>query len=81
VEGMPVQVLEHGRPIPSGLRSERLNRKEIEALLRVHGIGPERWSEVRAGYVENQGPLSVLQEHWARPADRSDLRHLRGERQ
>jgi uncharacterized membrane protein YcaP (DUF421 family) len=80
VEGVPVPIVAHGEPIPSGMRAERVNRKAVEALLRVQGIGPERWKEVRAGYLENQGPLSVLLESWARPANRSDLPRVAGER-
>jgi uncharacterized membrane protein YcaP (DUF421 family) len=73
VQGVPVRVVGLGQPIPSAMRAERLNRRELEVLLRAEGIGPGRWKEVRAGYLENQGPLSVLLESWARPATRTDL--------
>ena len=73
VEGIPARVLAHGEPVAAGIRGERINPKALDALLRAQGIGPERRAEVRAGYVENTGPLSVLLEPWARPATRSDL--------
>ena len=73
VEGVPVRVVGLGQPIPSAMRAERLSRRELEALLRGEGIGPGRWNEVRAAYLENPGPLSVLPESWARPATRADL--------
>jgi uncharacterized membrane protein YcaP (DUF421 family) len=78
VEGVPVRIVAHGERIPAGMRAERLNRQAVEALLRNEGIGPERWKEVRASYVENEGPLSVLPESWARPATRSDLPRITG---
>ncbi|HEU4525821.1 MAG TPA: YetF domain-containing protein [Gemmatimonadales bacterium] len=73
LEGVPLRVIAHGAPVAQAMRAERLNRNALAALLRQDGIGPERWHEVRASYVENQGPLSVLREPWARPATRSDL--------
>jgi uncharacterized membrane protein YcaP (DUF421 family) len=80
VEGVPVQVVAHGEPAPGGMRRERISRKALTALLRLHGIGPERWGEVRAAYVETEGPLSVLRESWARPATKADrARVTRGE--
>jgi uncharacterized membrane protein YcaP (DUF421 family) len=78
VEGIPVRVVGNGEPLEAGMRRVRINRKALVTLLRARGVGPERWNEVRAGYVENTGPLSVLLEPWARPATRSDLPRLRG---
>jgi uncharacterized membrane protein YcaP (DUF421 family) len=78
VEGVPVRVVGNGEPLEAGMRRVRINRKALVTLLRARGVGPERWNEVRAGYVENTGPLSVLLEPWARPATRSDLPRLRG---
>jgi uncharacterized membrane protein YcaP (DUF421 family) len=80
VEGVPVRILEHGEAIAAGLRAERINRKGLGALLRHRGIGPERWTEVRAAYVESKGPLSVLLEPWSRPATGSDLPRLHQKR-
>jgi uncharacterized membrane protein YcaP (DUF421 family) len=78
VEGVPVRVVGNGEPVAAGMRRERINRNALAALLRIRGIGPERWNEVQAGYVENTGPLSVLLESWARPATRSDLPRVTG---
>jgi uncharacterized membrane protein YcaP (DUF421 family) len=72
VSGVPVRVVRHGDEVPAGMRRERINRKELRGLLRLRGMGEERRKEVRAGYVENLGPLSVLLQSWARPATKSD---------
>jgi uncharacterized membrane protein YcaP (DUF421 family) len=80
VQGVPVPIVARGEPIAAGMRGERINREDLGALLRAHGIGPDRWKEVRAGYVETKGPLSVLLERWAQPATRSDLPRVTGAR-
>jgi len=72
VEGLPVRILQQGAPLAAGMRAERINRKALGALLRHRGIGEERWGEVRAGFVENKGPISVLPERWAKPATKAD---------
>jgi uncharacterized membrane protein YcaP (DUF421 family) len=73
VQGVPRRILALGEPVAAGMRAERINEEELGALLRAEGIGSERWNEVRTGYVEVNGPLSVLLQPWARPATRSDL--------
>jgi uncharacterized membrane protein YcaP (DUF421 family) len=80
-EGLPRRVLELGAPVPTGMRSERLNPKALASLLRMRGIDSGRWPEVRAAYVENNGPLSVLLAQWARPATRGDRHRVRGTRE
>jgi uncharacterized membrane protein YcaP (DUF421 family) len=72
VSGVPVRVAHHGDEIAAAMRHERINRKELNGLLRIRGLGAERWREVRAAYVENPGPFSVLLEPWARPATKAD---------
>jgi len=79
VEGVPARILGHGEPIAAAMRAERINRKALGGLLRHHGVAPDGWKDVRAGYVENRGPLSVMPEPWARPATRSDLPRVAAE--
>jgi uncharacterized membrane protein YcaP (DUF421 family) len=80
VEGVPLHILAHGQPLRAGMRAERINQKSLAGLLRIHGVDAERWNEVRAAYVENQGPLSVLREPAAQSATRSDLARVPGGR-
>lgn len=80
VEGLPARMVAHGEPIAAAMRGERINRKELAALLRRRGVSEERWNEVLAGYLENEGPLSILYQRWAQPAAKLDLPRLRRER-
>jgi uncharacterized membrane protein YcaP (DUF421 family) len=76
-EGLPRRIVGHGQPIASAMRAERLNVKAVASLLRTRGIDSGRWQEVRAAYIENNGPLSLLLESWARPATRADRGRVR----
>lgn len=76
VEGVPRRIFAHGRPLASAQRAERLNANALASLLRSAGIDSSRRPEIRAAYVENNGPVSILLEPWARPATRRDRDRL-----
>jgi uncharacterized membrane protein YcaP (DUF421 family) len=76
VEGRPRRIVAHGQPVASVMRAERLNPRAVASLLRMQGIDSGRWGEIRAAYIENDGPLSLLLERWARPATKADGRRL-----
>jgi uncharacterized membrane protein YcaP (DUF421 family) len=73
LSGMPVRVLEHGRPRPRGLRAEHISEPELERMLRVQQVPRERWSEVRVATVELSGEAAVLPEPWAEPLRKRDV--------
>jgi uncharacterized membrane protein YcaP (DUF421 family) len=73
VSGSPAAVFEHGRPRGRVLRAERIGRPELERLLRLEGVAPDEWNDVRCANVEVSGHPSVLREPWAREARASDV--------
>jgi uncharacterized membrane protein YcaP (DUF421 family) len=79
LEGRPQLVLREGVPVRAGMRTERVNDKDLTALLRARGIDHERWVEVDRAWLEVNGELSVARHELARPAERRDREHLRGE--
>jgi uncharacterized membrane protein YcaP (DUF421 family) len=80
VQGQPSRVLEDGRPVPAGLRKERMNRGELEEMLRHHGILPDRWHEVAYAQIEDGGSLTCVLHERFREAQRRDLSAAGGQR-
>jgi uncharacterized membrane protein YcaP (DUF421 family) len=70
VAGHPRLVLEHGNEKQPELRRLQMNERELGELLRHQDIANRK--EVRAGYIEIDGELSVLKEDWAEGAQRRD---------
>jgi uncharacterized membrane protein YcaP (DUF421 family) len=79
LDGRPQLVLRQGVPVRAGMRAERVNEKELAALLRSEGIERERWAELDHAWVEPSGELSVAPREDARPAQRPDRPRVRGE--
>jgi uncharacterized membrane protein YcaP (DUF421 family) len=79
LEGRPQLVLHEGVPVRAGMRVERVNDKDLTALLRGRGIDHERWVEVDHAWLEVKGELSVARHELARPAERRDRERLRRE--
>jgi uncharacterized membrane protein YcaP (DUF421 family) len=71
LEGKPTIVVRDGEYVRDGLRSERMNEKDILGHLRGQGIYDMR--EVHLAIVENDGSVSVLKHSWAEPAQRADM--------
>lgn len=58
VEGAPARVIADGRILTESLDHEEVSRSELFSLLRQEGI--EHLGEVRLGYLETSGRLSVF---------------------
>jgi uncharacterized membrane protein YcaP (DUF421 family) len=71
LEGTPTVVVRNGTLQEDGMRSERMNGKEIVAHLRGQGIRDLR--EVELAMVEEDGTISVLKRKWAEPATCADV--------
>ena len=71
LEGKPTIVLRDGEFDRHGMRSERMNEKEVLGHLRTMGIHDMR--EVHLAIVENDGTVSVLKQTWAEPAQKADV--------
>jgi uncharacterized membrane protein YcaP (DUF421 family) len=71
LEGVPTVIVRDGELDQKGLRTERMNHKDLMAELRRGGI--EDLREVRLAAVENDGRVSVLKQDWAEELQKGDL--------
>ena len=71
LEGKPTVVVRDGDLVQKGMRAERLNRRDVMAMLRLEGV--QDLGEVRLGVIETDGELSVLRYDWAEPASKADV--------
>jgi uncharacterized membrane protein YcaP (DUF421 family) len=71
LEGKPTIIVRDGRFERAGMRSERMNEKDVLAHLRNEGIHDMR--EVHLAVVELDGTVSVLKHAWADPAQKADV--------
>lgn len=71
LEGTPTIIVRDGRFERAGMRSERMNEKDVMAHLRTEGIHDMR--EVHLAVVELDGTVSVLKHEWADPAQKADV--------
>jgi uncharacterized membrane protein YcaP (DUF421 family) len=71
LEGTPTVMVRDGAFVQRGLEKERMNPKDVMALLRLGGVNDLR--EVRLAMLENDGQLSILMEDWAETAQKADL--------
>jgi uncharacterized membrane protein YcaP (DUF421 family) len=71
LEGKPTVIVRNGEFERDGMRSERMNEKDVLGHLRAEGIHDMR--EVYLAVVENDGAVSVLKFPWAEPAQKADV--------
>lgn len=71
LEGTPTVVMRNGALDEAGMRSERMNGKDVVAHLRSQGIRDMR--EVELALVEDDGSISVIKKKWAEPARCADV--------
>jgi uncharacterized membrane protein YcaP (DUF421 family) len=71
LEGTPTVVMRNGALDEAGMRSERMNGKDVVAHLRSQGIRDLR--EVEIALVEDDGSISVIKKKWAEPATCADV--------
>jgi uncharacterized membrane protein YcaP (DUF421 family) len=76
----PEEVVRDGEPVRRGLRRERLNERDVKAMLRQQaGLERERWDEVALAIVEPGGELAVKRHEWARETQKKDVERLKVE--
>jgi uncharacterized membrane protein YcaP (DUF421 family) len=67
VDGEPLMILAHGRPIAAHLNKERVNEEDILAAARQnHGIG--RLEEIEYAILECDGEISVIPKNGREPS-------------
>ena len=71
LEGVPTVIVRDGELDRKGLRTERMNPKDVMAELRQSGIDDLR--EIRLATVENDGRVSVLKQDWAEELQKGDV--------
>jgi uncharacterized membrane protein YcaP (DUF421 family) len=71
LEGSPTVIVRDGELQLKGMRTERMNAKDVMAHVRSQGIQDIR--EVRLALVEADGSVSVLRHGWAEPATKADV--------
>jgi uncharacterized membrane protein YcaP (DUF421 family) len=71
LEGKPTVIVRDGALDEEGMRTERMNGKDVIAHLRSQGIHDLR--EVHVAFVEDDGSVSVLKRSWAEPAKKADV--------
>lgn len=77
IDGTPLMFMRGGLLLRPGMRSERMNEKEVEMLLRHKaGLERERWAEVKSAWIEADGRASVIKREWARIAQKQDRDRL-----
>jgi uncharacterized membrane protein YcaP (DUF421 family) len=71
LEGTPTVVVRNGELQKAGMKTERMNEKDVVAHLRARGIRDIR--EVQLALIEDDGEMSVLLFEWAQPAQKADV--------
>ena len=77
---MAIQWPRSDQPGADSLRRERLNERDVEAMLRQEAsLERDRWAEVALALVEPEGKLAVKRHEWAQEAQKKDTGQLRKE--
>jgi uncharacterized membrane protein YcaP (DUF421 family) len=71
LEGSPTVIVRNGKLQQGGMKSERMNAKEVMGHLRSQGIQDLR--EVKLALVEDDGSVSVVRKEWAEPVRKVDI--------
>jgi uncharacterized membrane protein YcaP (DUF421 family) len=71
LEGTPSVIVRDGAFDRDGMRAERMNERDVMAMLRLSGVQDLR--EVHLAIVETDGEVSVLKHDWATPAEKADV--------
>jgi uncharacterized membrane protein YcaP (DUF421 family) len=67
-------VMAGGRLLRDGLRRQHVNDHDLDARLRLYGLGQRE--DVREAFVEPSGTISAIEHEAARPAERRDRGRL-----
>lgn len=68
---VPTVLVKNGQFLEENLAKERISHDEVWSELRINSI--DDLSEVKAATLEPSGSISVIQEDWAKPLQKSDL--------
>jgi uncharacterized membrane protein YcaP (DUF421 family) len=71
LEGTPTVIVRDGAFDHAGMRAERMNDRDVMAMLRLAGVQDLR--EVHLAIVETDGEVSVLKHDWAEAAEKADV--------
>ena len=71
LEGTPTVIVRDGAFVRDGMRAERMNERDVMAMLRLSGLRDLR--EIHLAVVEVDGDVSVLKHDWAEPAEKADV--------
>jgi uncharacterized membrane protein YcaP (DUF421 family) len=74
-ESQPAVLVEDGKIDHKALASERLSVEELWSQLRLQGI--EDLKEVKKAMLEPDGQISIIQQEWAKPVQKGDLKKLK----
>lgn len=61
LDDVPIVIVEHGRPLESRMRGERVDLNDVLAAAREHH-GLERLSQIRYAVLERNGDISIVPE-------------------
>ncbi|MCC2658090.1 MAG: hypothetical protein K0Q76_3198 [Panacagrimonas sp.] len=61
LDDVPIVIVEHGRPLESRMRNERVDVADVLAAAREHH-GLERLSQIRYAVLERNGEISIVPE-------------------
>jgi uncharacterized membrane protein YcaP (DUF421 family) len=61
LDDVPIVIVEHGRPLETRMRSERVDVADVLAAAREHH-GLERLSQIRYAVLERNGDISIVPE-------------------
>jgi uncharacterized membrane protein YcaP (DUF421 family) len=76
LEGTPTVIVRDGQLDRKGMRTERMNEKDVLAELRLGSIDDLR--EVKLAVIENDGRISILKHRWAEALQKGDVRSEAG---
>jgi uncharacterized membrane protein YcaP (DUF421 family) len=77
LEGLPQVMMEKGVMDRRALRSEQMQERDAETLLRLDGFGRERFAEIEKASFESNGEVSVIRTSAAEEVQKRDADELK----
>jgi uncharacterized membrane protein YcaP (DUF421 family) len=74
-EAEPTVLIEKGKIIKEAMAKERLTEEELWSQLRINEI--EDLNEIEKATLEPDGKISIIQQNWAKPIQKSDLQEIK----
>ena len=76
VSGRALMFIRSGQLLKPSLRSEQLNESEVEEMVRLSRVDPDRLDEIKSGWLERNGHPAMIKKDWARAAQKKDALKL-----